>query len=115
MTIKTILARVFIVVILVTLLTSCLKKPNHSIRIQNFYSQAWSDIKINSTSYGRVEIGGVTGYKPVEEGNFIVTGTTENGNPLLGKGYITGKGDFDWTLTINEEGKLSFSVNTLKK
>ena len=114
MTTKTFLTKFFFIVFFIILFTSCLKKPNHTIRIQNHYIVAISDIKINTTSYGRIEKDGITKYIHVEEGDFLIKGTMDNGSPLLGRGYVTGKGDHKWTLTLCHNGKLTFSDDTKK-
>ncbi len=103
---KSIITKFLVIAVSITLFTSCLSKPDHSIRIKNSYIQAMSDVKINNTSYGPIEIGATTDYKPVDDGDFTVTGTTVGGNPLNGTGSVTGKGKHKWTMTIGSNGKL---------
>jgi hypothetical protein len=91
------------------LLAGCLKDPNHSIRIKNSYSVAMSDVKINSTSYGRVEAGATTDYKHVDEGNFTLSGSSINGQALTGTGSVTGKGTHKWTLSIHNDGSIGIA------
>ncbi len=90
------------------LLTSC-SKANHSIRIKNSYSSAFSNVSVGGTSYGSISVGGTTSYKPIDEGNFSLSGTTVGGQPLTGSGSVSGKGTHKWTLTITSGGSVSFA------
>lgn len=106
---KSIITKFLVIAVSITLFTSCLSKPDHSIRIKNSYTQAMSDVKINSTSFGKIEIGATTDYKPVDDGDFTVTGTTVSGYPLNGTGSVSGKGKHKWTMTIGSDGKLDIA------
>jgi hypothetical protein len=101
---KPILKKLMVVSVLAFFLWGCTEDPDHSIRIKNQYSEAMSEVKVNSVSYGQVETGATTGYKPVDEGNFTLSGATVSGLPLTGSGTVTGKGTHKWTLTITSAG-----------
>ena len=93
---------IFIVMIL---LLACKKDSSHSIRIKNTYHEALNDVKINSTNYGKIDIGGITDYKPVSEGNYTITCSDDKGALLKsGTGRIIGSGTHKWTLTIEFNG-----------
>ncbi len=96
------------VVFTVSILTSCFKS-DHFLRIKNSYSRSFTDVRINSTSYGRIAAGETTTYKPIEEGNFSIYGTTVNGEALSGSGTIKGKGTHNWTITITAAGGVTMA------
>lgn len=104
---KNILTKILVMAISTTVLISCSKTPNHSIRIENSYAAAMSDVKINSTSYGQIASGSKTGYKPVNEGTFSVSGSTVNGQALTGSGSVSGNGTHKWTMTITSTGTVT--------
>jgi len=87
--------------------SSC--SADHSIRIKNSFSEAMSEVKINSTSYGSIAIGKTTGYKPVDEGSFTMSGSTTSGKPLTGSGSVKGNGTHKWTITITASGSCSIA------
>ena len=105
---KNILAKIFLVAISATLLIGCIKAPSHSMFVKNSYPVAMSDVKINNVSYGQIESGATTDYKPLDEGSFTISGTTVNGQPLTGGGSVSGKGIHKWTMTITSTGGVAF-------
>ena len=86
--------------------TSCLK-ADHSLRVKNSYSQPFTNVTVDGTSYGPISVGGTTDYKPLEEGDFTISGTTTTGSQLSGSGKVTGKGKHKWTMTITAAGGVS--------
>ena len=90
--------------------TSCSFDPNHTIRVKNLYSEPFSNVSINSTSYGKVDVGSTTDYKSVDEGSFTLSGTTVTSKTSLsGSGTVTGKGTHKWTLVITSSGGVTIS------
>ena len=87
---------------------SCILEPNHSVRIQNNYSETVTGIRIGTTQYGDVRSGSITEYLPVDEGNSEVSGYTQSGYPVYGTVTINGYGTHNWTLTILQNG--SFEI-----
>ncbi len=85
-------------------LMSCLKEPDHSIRIKNNYSKAVNSVRIGSVSYGTISANSQSNYKPVDEGNYSLSGSTTSGERLTGSVGVSGKGKHDWTLTITSSG-----------
>lgn len=106
---KKITQSLFALIVSSTLFLSCSKDPDHSIRIKNSFPVSMSEVKINSTSYGRVATGSTSGYKPVDEGSFTISGSTETGLPLSGSGSVKGKGTHKWTVLISSAGSISIS------
>ena len=106
---KFIITKIFAVIIFIAIFNSCLKAPNHSMRIKNLYSVAMKDVNINSTSYGSILSGATTDYKPIDEGNFTVSGSTVNGQILTGSGTVSGNGTHKWTTVINSSGSLTLT------
>ena len=92
------------------LFTSCLK-TEHYIRIQNLYTEAFSEVSVNGSSYGRIESGQTSTYRQIDEGNISISGTTMSGRILSGSGSITGKGTHNWTITISSTGTVGISEN----
>ena len=84
--------------------TSCAKEPSHSIRVNNQYIETINELKINSTDYGTVLSGSISDYKPINEGNFTMSGKMPSGATLTGSGTVTGKGTHLWTITISNAG-----------
>ena len=89
-------------------LNSCLKGPNHSIRITNYYPEKINNIKIGSVGYGSVEYQKTTAYNPVEDGTHTLSGSSSSGGTLSGSVSISGRGTHKWTLTILSNGGLDF-------
>jgi len=87
----------------------CTKEPAHSIRIRNGYQESMGDVRINSKSYGQVNTGSTTAYKPVEEGDFTLSGSFVTGKQLSGSGSVQGQGTHKWTLTITSAGGVAFA------
>jgi len=108
---KFIVTKFFAVIVFIAIFNSCLKTPNHSMRIKNLYSIAMTNVSINSTSYGSILSGATTDYKPIDEGNFTVSGATVNGQTLTGSGTVTGNGTHKWTTTITSSGTLSLTLD----
>ncbi len=94
--------------LIATLLMSCGLEPNHSMRVKNTFTETFADVTLNSTSYGRIEVGATTDYKHIEKGNFKISGSTESGRPFTGSGKVTGGGKHKWTMTITSSGDVSF-------
>ena len=86
------------------LLAGCSLEPNHSVRVKNQYAEAINNVMIGSVSYGTVESGSTTAYKPVDEGTHTISGTSNSGNPLTGSLSVSGKGTHKWTMTITSSG-----------
>lgn len=91
------------------LMSSCSKDPSHSIRFNNNYIETINDVKVNSTSYGNIDKGATTDYKPVDEGNFTLSGTTASGQPWTGGGTVNGAGKHKWTITIRDNGGINLA------
>lgn len=87
-----------------TVIWGCSPDPVNSLRIRNNYPTTIYNTKINSISYGEVGTGTTTGYKPINEGGFTITGTTTTHGDISGSGSLYGKGEHKWTLTINMNG-----------
>ena len=104
---KKIFQKILKLLVITILLSNCTKSPNHSLRVNNSYHEDMSIVKVNSTSYGSVAIGATTDYKPIDEGNFTLSGSSINGLTLSGSGKISGKGTHKWTLTITSSGGVS--------
>jgi hypothetical protein len=102
------ISAIMLIAALIIVFSAC-TKATHSIRIKNNYTQAMTDMKVNETSYGAIAIGATTDYKPVDEGEFTISGTTSSGFPLSGSGKVTGNGKHKWTMTIGADGKLALS------
>ena len=90
------------------LLTSC-TKSDHSVRAKKLFTEPFTNISVNSASFGRVEAGATTTYRQIEEGSFTLSGTTQSGRPLTGSGKISGKGTHKWTITIATTGVASIA------
>ena len=101
------LKNLFVLFALIFALSSCVLEPDHSIRIENKFSETINNTKIGSVSYGTIASGETTGYKPVEEGTHTLSGSTESGGTLTGSVSISGKGKHDWTMTVESNGTLS--------
>ena len=99
------ISAIMLIAALIIVFSAC-TKATHSIRITNNYTQAMTEVKINETSYGAVAINATTDYKPIDEGEFTITGTGSSGFILSGSGEVTGNGKHKWTLTIGSDGKL---------
>lgn len=84
--------------------SGCSLEPDHSIRIKNEFSLSILNVEIGSVSYGTVDSGETTSYKPVDEGTHNLAGTTSAGGELVGSVSISGKGTHKWTLTITAAG-----------
>jgi hypothetical protein len=100
---KTFISLVSISVLL--LFSSC--KEKHSIRFANNYTETINSVVAGNASFGTINPGGVTGYVPVNAGNFQITGTSASGANLSGSGTVSGKGKHEWTITLNQQGVLS--------
>jgi hypothetical protein len=98
---------VLVFISITMLAASCTKDPDHSIRVKNSFHEALTYITINGTNYGRIERGSVTEYRPVDEGNFTISGGTSSGGSISGSGTVSGPGSHKWTLTINGSGSAS--------
>ena len=72
---KSYLSHILVLVITSFLFTSCLK-TEHTVRVKNSYIEAFTDVSVRGTSYGRIESGSTTSYKPIEEGSFTISGST---------------------------------------
>ncbi|PKP37996.1 MAG: hypothetical protein CVT98_05490 [Bacteroidetes bacterium HGW-Bacteroidetes-15] len=97
--------KIFIALAVISLsISGCSFDPDHSIRIKNEYSELVLDVKIGSVSYGDVNSGETTSYKPVDEGTHNLAGTTASSGELIGSVSISGKGTHKWTLTITSSG-----------
>jgi len=103
---KSYLSHILVLVITSFLFTSCLK-TEHTVRVKNSYIEAFTDVSVRGTSYGRIESGSTTSYKPIDEGSFTISGSTVSGQQLSGSGSGTGKGKHKWTLTITAAGGVS--------
>ena len=103
---KSYLSQILVLVITSFLFTSCLK-TEHTVRVKNSYIEAFTDVSVRGTSYGRIESGSTTSYKPIDEGSFTISGSTVSGQQLSGSGSVTGKGIHKWTLTITTGGGVS--------
>jgi len=99
--------RLFIPILLIGLLiTGCELKPDHSIRVKNEYPETIDNLMVGTVSYGDVDSGTTTDYKPVDEGSHTLSGTTTSGLPLTGSASVTGRGSHKWTMTILSSGGL---------
>jgi hypothetical protein len=87
-------------------LSSCLKDPEHSIRVKNEYKERLLNLSVGSVNYGGVNPGATSGYKPVDEGSHTLSGTTTSSQTLTGTASVTGKGSHKWTMKILSSGGL---------
>ncbi|MFW5877651.1 MAG: hypothetical protein ACOCUP_00920 [bacterium] len=96
----------FGVIALILVMSSCEKEADHSIRIKNEIPETITGITIGSVSYGDVPTGSLTEYKPVEEGEHTLSGSSDSGGTLSGTVTVEGKGTHKWTLVITSSGDL---------
>jgi PBP1b-binding outer membrane lipoprotein LpoB len=85
-------------------LSSCSLEPDFSIRVKNEYAVTVNNLMIGSVSFGSVNSGSTTAYKPVDEGTHDISGTTSSSGVLTGTVSLTGKGTHKWTITILASG-----------
>lgn len=104
------LLSVLLTVTLIFIFSSCLKE-NHSVRFKNDYSQAIHNVVAGNAQLGDVGAGGISGYKPINAGNFSISGTTTLGQLLSGSGSIKGKGTHKWTITLSSSGNISIALD----
>ena len=97
-----------IIILLLLVFGSCTKDPNHSVRFENQFSMKLYNVKIGKASYGTVVPKTITDYKPIDEGNFSISGTTDTIVVLTGSGTVSGKGTHKWTAKLNDFGSLEF-------
>lgn len=88
--------------------TGCFK-ADHSVRIKNAYAEPFTNVSIDETSYGAISVGGTTDYKPLDEGDFSISGSTSSGKQLTGSGNVKGKGKHKWTITITAAGGVTIN------
>ncbi len=87
-------------------LSSCLKE-NHSIRLKNNYPESINNVVAGTAKIGNVASGATSEYKPIDTGNFSISGTSSSGQTLSGSGSISGKGTHKWTMTLSSAGQIS--------
>jgi hypothetical protein len=102
--VKKLLAFTFVMVFF----SSCLKDPNHSVRVKNQTGAVLVNVKIGNANFSRIEVGASSSYQPLDEGDFSVSGTSQNGGIIEGTGKVKGRGTHRWTLTVPANGLLSF-------
>jgi uncharacterized protein YceK len=99
--------KILIFLTIIVLFAGCALEPNHSIRVKNLYQEKIKTIKIGTATFNNIDYKKTTEYKPIDEGNFSITGSTETYKQIYGSGTVTGKGTHKWTLIINSSGTLT--------
>jgi hypothetical protein len=102
------IAQALTFIALLVTFTGCLKEK-HSVRFENNFSQRIDNVVIGNASFGSVNPGVTTEYKPINTGNFTISGTGANGGQLSGSGTISGKGTHKWTVTLSSSGGVSIA------
>ena len=102
------ITQIFAFIALLVTFTSCLKEK-HSVRFENNFSQRIDNLTIGNASFGSVNPGATTEYKPINTGNFSISGVSANGGQLSGTGTISGKGTHKWTVTLSSSGGISIA------
>lgn len=86
----------FISIILFTVLYSCQKEPDHSIRIANDSDRTIS-VRLDDTILYEIEANKRSAYRPIQEGPHSIQGDYSI------EFTITGNGVYFWTIKITDD------------
>ena len=90
--------------VMLILVSSC-GKSGHRIRVVNHSVNAIEWLKIEPLNFERIGPGASTDFRAINEGSHQINGGTSTGT-LSGSATISGKGEHEWTLSLEESGDL---------